>query len=258
LATDRLTVRFDGFDAHRTRTGETAFLSRLTAGYVSDFGVVVADARGVPGPPLYVCKSFSFNLNRICHTPRLSPDGRLIAFGAATGGGKLCKDSYGTAFGYYVMVRDRRGAPVASFEGYDYPDWLPDGRLLMLGTPCRGAGVWVADASLRAAPTRADANQVATPAQHPSASPDGGSVAFVWNGQLWALALGGRRELMQLTRLEKPVASAAWSPDGRALAVLQSYVSMPVKALVLLRPGDERSVVSRPLPFYPFGPISWH
>jgi hypothetical protein len=257
LASDRLTVRFDGFDPHRSGSGETAFISRLAAGYVADYGIVAADARGVPGAPLFVCKSFSFNLNRICHTPKLSPNGRLVAFGTAAGGGSVCKNDYGTVWADYVIVRERTGTEAARFEGYYYPEWLPDGRLLMLGSPCRGAGVWITDRSL-GMPTRVDGNQVATPAKFPTVSPDGGRVAFVWNGQLWGLTLDGRHELMQLTHLDQPVSAANWSPDGTALAVLQSNVTKPVKSLLLFRPGNERGAVVRELPFYPFGPISWH
>jgi hypothetical protein len=44
---------------------------------------------------------------------------------------------------------------------------------------------------------------------------------------------------------------------GSALAVIFAGVSMPVKSLLLLRPGDERSAVMRQLSFYPFGPMSW-
>jgi dipeptidyl aminopeptidase/acylaminoacyl peptidase len=102
-----------------------------------------------------------------------------------------------------------------------------------------------------------DGNQVATPARAPAVSPDGNRAAFVWNQQLWMLTLGGRRELTQLTHLPNSVAAAAWSPDGRALAVLTFDVTMPVKSLLLFRPGEERSAVVRPLPLYPFGPISW-
>ncbi len=87
-----------------------------------------------------------------------------------------------------IIVRDRKGAEVARFEGYYYPEWLPNGRLLMLGSPCRRAGVWVADRSPRP-PTRADGNQVATPAKFPAVSRDGCRVALVWNNQLWTLTL---------------------------------------------------------------------
>lgn len=256
LATNRVTTRFQGFDPHQSRGGETAYLSRLTGGTIADFGVVAADARGVPGRPLHVCKSFSFSSNRICHTPRLSPDGRLVAFGTAAGGGSVCKTEYGVRWADYVIVSDRRGAEVARYEGYDYPEWLPDGRLLMMGSPCRDAGVWIADRSLRTL-TRVDGGEVATPAALPAASPDGGRVALVWNNQLWQLTLDGRHQLTQLTRLDRPVAAATWSPDGRALAVLQWEVTMPVKSLLLFRPGDERSAETRQLPFYPFGPLSW-
>ena len=257
LASDKATVRFDGFDPHRTRTGETAFLTRLAAGTIADYGVVAADARGVPGAPLYVCRSFSFTSNRICHTPKLSPDGQRVAFGTAAGGGKLCKNDYKTAWADYVVVRDRKGAELARFEGYYFPAWLPDGRLLMLGSGCRGAGVWIAGGP-RTAPARVDGNQIATPAKYPAISPDGRRVALVWNNQLWILALDGKGALGQATHADKPVTAAAWSPDGSALAVLLQDVSMPVKAVMLFRLGEERAAVMLPLPFYPFAPLSWN
>ena len=257
LASNKTVVRFDGFDPHRTRTGETAYLMRLAAGPITDVGVVAADARGVPGAPLFVCKTFSFTSNRICHTPRLSPDGQRVAFGTAAGGGQLCKNNYGTRWADYVVVRDRKGTELARFEGYDFPEWLPDGRLLMLGSACRNAGVWVTDRALRA-PARVDGGQIATPAKHPAVTRDGRRVALVWNNQLWTLALDGRRELAQVTHADKPVAAAAWSPDGTALAVLLSNVTMPVKSLLLMRLGDERGMTVRELSFYPFAPISWN
>jgi hypothetical protein len=257
IITEKSVVRFDGIEAHRTRTGEIAYLSRLAPGHIANFGVVAADARGVPSAPLYVCIDYNITSNRDCHAPKLSPDGRLVAFGARAGGGKACKDRFGVAFGDYVIVRDRHGSQVASFEGYYHPEWLPDGRLLILGSPCRGAGVWIVDRSLRA-PMRVDGGQVAVPASFPAVHPNGSRVALVWNNQLWALSPDGRHDLTQLTQLEKPAAAAAWSPDGTALAVIMHDVSLPVKALVLFRPGDERSLVVRQLPFYPYGPISWH
>ena len=203
LAPNKLEVRFDGFDPHRTRTGETAFITRLAAGYIADDGVVAADVRGVPGAPLHVCKSFSFTSNRIRHTPKLSPDGRLVAFGTAAGGGSVCKNDYGTRWADYVVVRDRKGTEVARFEGYYYPEWLPDGRLLMLGSPCRRAGVWVADRSLRMR-TRVDGDHVATPAKYPAVNPDGRRVALVWNNQLWTLTLDGRANSRRSLTLTSP------------------------------------------------------
>jgi Tol biopolymer transport system component len=145
---------------------------------------------------------------------------------------------------------------VARFEGYADPEWLPDGRLLMMGTQCRNAGVWIADTALHD-PARVDENQVATPAGAPAVSPAGHTLAFVWNTQLWSLSLVGHPELTQLTRLPKSVSAAAWSPDGSALAVLQFDVTMPERSVVLLRPGDQSSVVVRPLSVYPYGPLSW-
>jgi dipeptidyl aminopeptidase/acylaminoacyl peptidase len=159
-------------------------------------------------------------------------------------------------WGSFVVVTDRRGAEVARFEGYSFPEWLPDGRLLMMGTQCRRGGIWLADASLRSI-ARVDGDQVNTPASAPAVSPNGRTLAFVWNNQLWALTLTGRPELTQLTALQKPVTSAAWSPDGSAIAALMFDVTMPVRSLVLFRPGDQKSLIFREVGVYPYGPLSW-
>jgi Tol biopolymer transport system component len=82
-------------------------------------------------------------------------------------------------------------------------------------------------------------------------SPDGKTLAFVWNNQLWSLRLVGAPELTQLTAMPKPVTAAAWSPDGSAIAALMFDVSMPVRSMALFRPGDQKSVVFRDLGVYP-------
>jgi Tol biopolymer transport system component len=255
LASGQLTVRFDGLDATRSRSGELAFLQRLAPGVYADHGVVVVDARGVPGAPVFICKSFRVSDNRTCAAPKLAPSGRLVAF-VAVGSGTVCDGGYGMKWGSFVVVTDRRGAELARFEGYSFPEWLPDGRLLMMGTQCRRGGIWLTDASLRSI-ARVDGDQVNTPASAPAASPNGRTLAFVWNNQLWALTLTGRPELTQLTALQKPVTSAAWSPDGSSLAALMFDVTMPVRSLALFRPGDQKSLVFRALGVYPYGPISW-
>jgi hypothetical protein len=253
------TLRFTGLEPHRVPTGETAYLARLEAGAVADFGVVVADARGIPGEPLYVCESFSLRINRICHSPRLSPDRQLVAFGANATGGSVCKDEYGVYYASYVVVRDRNGGELVRFEGFHHPDWLPDGRLVMTGSACRGAGIWVSDAALGTV-TRLDGGAVATPAAGAVASPDGSRVMFVWNEQLWMLTLEGERELTQLTSFDRAVLAGAWAPDGVTIGVLTAAVpggGFPLEALLVFRPGDTRATTV-PLPFLPYGPISWH
>ena len=255
LTSGQMSVRFNGLDASRSRNGEIAFLSRLAGGVYGDHGVVVADTRGVPGPPLYLCRQFNSVDNRVCGSPKVSPDGRLVAF-TTRGSGTYCKGSYGMMWGDFIVVVDRRGAVVAQFEGYDDADWMPDGRLLVMGSGCRNGGVYVTDAAMRGL-ARVDGGQVSTPAGAPAVRPDGRALAFVWNNQLWQLTLTTRPELTQLTNLAKPVTAGAWSPDGTAIAVLMNDVSMPLRTLVLFKPGDEKSVVVRQLSVYPYGPLSW-
>jgi len=256
LATGKMVARFDGMEAQRSPKGETAYLARVKPGNFGDAAVTVADARGIPTAPLFTCKDYNWGANRVCHTPKVSGDGKLVAFGTVGGGGKVCKNSSEMFWGDYVVVHERSGKEVARFEGYLMPEWLPDGRLLMLGSQCRKAGVWISDKL--GEPKRVDGDQVATPASAPAVSPDGRKVAMVWNNQLWTLTLDGKPELTQVSRFEKPVTAAAWSPDGKAFAVLLFDLSLPDKVLVLFRPGDEKSEVKKPLEFRPYGPLTWH
>src|SRR5262249_41700575 len=206
---------------------------RVGAGYFGARAVIAADARGGPGAPLWLCKTYNWTSNPVCHTPKVSPDGRLVAFGMVGGGGKICRDNYGMFWADYVVVSDRAGHELSRFEGYALPEWLPDGRLLMMGTLCHGAGVWTAE---KGEPRRLDGGQVATPASMPAVSPDGRKLAMVWNNQLWTMTLDGRHELTQVTFFDKSVSAGAWSPDGTAFAVVLWDVSLPVRALVLFRP----------------------
>jgi hypothetical protein len=251
LATGQLTARFQGIDPTRAPDGEVAFIHRLQPGYTADHAVVVADPKGVLGPPLSICKDYNVDANQVCITPKLSPNTQLVAFGRR-GPGQLCHNNFGTFFGDFVTVVDRHGNIVSSFEGFTYPEWFPNGQLLMLGTECRNAGIWITDAALRNV-ARVD-DQITTPARAPAVSPDGSTVAFVWNGRVWTLGQAGLSDVTP--PLQHPVFYAGWSPDGSALAALTASINAD-KALVLFRPGDAGSVVTLRLPTYPSGPLSW-
>src|SRR5262249_25243063 len=136
LGNGSLTVRFSGVDASRTPAGETSYLTPLGGGYYADFAVVVANARGVPGAPLFVCRQYHYATASTCAAPKVSPDGKLVAVRSTGGGGKVCKGSYDMYWSDYVILLDRSGHEVTRLEGYGSPEWLPDGRLLMMATPC--------------------------------------------------------------------------------------------------------------------------
>jgi len=82
---------------------------------------------------VFVCKRFRFSDNRTCAVPKLSPNSGLVAF-VTVGSGTVCDGGYGMKWGNFVVVSDRRGTEVARYEGYSFPEWLPDGPLLMMGT----------------------------------------------------------------------------------------------------------------------------
>lgn len=266
LATDRITTLFQGIDPQRTPTGETAFMAYIGGDYVvadASYAVTVADARGVPGPPVYVTQGYGFNGDENCQTPRLSPHGDRVAFSIVGGGGQYCVDRWGMYWTSFVVVRDRTtGDELARFEGYYNPEWLPNGDLLMMGAECEEAdimgGMWITDTHY-SKPKRADGGKITTPAYLPTVNPmDPNRVALVWNGQLWQITLDDDHALTQLTNFTHPVTAAAWSPDGSALAVLQWDEVLPFQSILLFKPGDESSGELRQLSSYPRGPLSWN
>ena len=137
IATGELAVRFDGIDASQAKTGEVAYITRLAGGWMADHGVVVADSRGVPGAPVFVCKQFNWVQNQSCHTPKLSPDHQRVAYVSRGGWGRSAR----TLRHVLERLRGCHRSPrtlLARFEGYYSPEWLPDGRLLMMGSHSAG------------------------------------------------------------------------------------------------------------------------
>jgi hypothetical protein len=266
LATDGITTLFQGIDPHRTKTGETAYMAYIGGDYTdssASYGVTVADARGVPGPAIYITEGYGFNGDENCQTPRLSPYGDRVAFGIVGGGGQYCVDGYGMYWSSFVVVRERAtGRELARFEGYYHPEWLPNGDLLMMGAECEEAnimgGLWITDDHY-SPPRRIDGGKITTPAFFPTVNPmDPNRVLLVWNGQLWQITLDDDHILTQLTQFTYPVTAATWSPDGTTLAVLQWEISLPIKSILFFKPGDDNSVEVRQLPSYPRGPLSWN
>ena len=86
----------------------------------------------------------------------------------------------------------------------------------------------------------------------PSFSPDGGQVAFSWNGEgqdnydIYVKLAGGGPPL-RLTKDQRREVSPAWSPDGREIAFLREGAVFVVSALG----GPERKITDTKGPFYP-------
>jgi hypothetical protein len=170
----------------------------------------------------------------------LSPDGKRYAYNIRLPEGPA------------VLVRDRSGRLLATIPGYQSPDFLPDGRLLLAGlsTSLSGLvsppqGVFLTDKAY-AKPRRIDPDLSAP--LTPAASPDGRSVAFVNGKKLYTMNLDGRGLRVLPLTVGKSTAEAmfcpVWSPDGKWVAVIAEADKAPYTGELLVSPanGDAKSV----------------
>jgi WD40 repeat protein len=173
----------------------------------------------------------------------LSPDGKRYAYNIRLQEGPA------------VLVRDRNGQLLATIPGFQSPDFLPDGRLLLSGLSSFSAalsglsnppqGVFLTDNTYDN-PRRIDPNLSAP--LTPAASPDGRFVAFVNNKKLHVMNLDGTGLRTLPLTLGKSTAEAmfcpVWSPDGKWIAVIAEADNAPYTGELLVSPvnGDAKSV----------------
>ena len=139
-----------------------------------------------------------------------------------------------------TVLRTRGGSLLAKLVGYQTPAFLPDGRLIVAGVDKGNAGLYLTDAQ-GVHPQRLPIN-VGFPSM-PSASPDGGQIAFVDDvtRTLKRVKLDGSG--LNTLALDAGGTVAArgwpvWSPDGRWIAVIADYDNTPFNTELMVVSGD--------------------
>ena len=183
---------------------------------------------------------------------RLSPDEQRVAAEA-----QYFLDG---EFRYDTLVFDLAGQVLTRYEGAVAPAWLPDGRLLLVGSGVNG--VYRTDAGLQN-PVRIDGGQLNGPVGNLDVNPAGTLVALEYNQQIWLLdlATGAVREFVSGDRrLRYPT----FSPDGAALAYLATSQGDRYDPAVYFTDLATGTAYALPYPAepgnvsnVPNGPLSW-
>lgn len=220
LPSGRPLTRLGGLLGDRNGPGETAMTQACNPdGEGTE--LVLVDPGGAVSPPIVTCvwDGSSVAVDDELLWPRISEDGSRIAVTVAPGfytpeaGGEPS-----TAF--TTVVLDREGTVLGAFEDLFTPAFTPDNRLVMGGgdgSEATASGLYLTDADYTGV-VRVDGGAINAPAFAPDVSPDGGTVVFAYNNQIWQIGLDGNR-FEPLVQAEQRFFAPTWSPDGEAIAL---------------------------------------
>ncbi len=141
-----------------------------------------------------------------------SPDGLRFAMRTNESSGEL-----GAPHFDYVYVFDTALNIVFKLEGYTSRSWLGNDRIVV----SKGSSLYTVTVAASPVVTRIGPEGLGLPnepAEQPSVSPDGKSIAYVQGEAIWRINVDGTG-LTQLTKSYYNAAWPSWSPDGSRLVV---------------------------------------
>jgi hypothetical protein len=121
--------------------------------------------------------------------------------------------------GKKIVIFNRNGQKVVDFQGYTQAAWTPTGTLIVAGDGNSKRGLFVIDEKFKNVKRLVDEFETA---QLPAISPDGKTVAFVKNDEIWTIGIDGSNPKVAI--FGATASFPTWSPDGK-------YVAAVVKAV---------------------------
>lgn len=164
------------------------------------------------------------------HAPKISINKQYIAY-----------DGYShNPFTYIIDANS--GAYVATIgddsrssgDNYYNPSWAPDGSLVVQGAPSRNNGLYLISKDFKNITKITESNL--TDVSFPNLSPDGKTIVFIRNSELWTINIDGTNPTNLNTKLPT-LSCSTWSPDSKFIAVVSNgdiYIVNP-KTLILTK-----------------------
>ena len=180
----------------------------------------IINEKGISTARILPCSSELLNGTGVFLVAKISPDKSKIAIEVDNGAAP--SNSYLTNF--IVMVFDRyTGEALSSFRGYESPDWLPDGRLLMSSSVANNdnEGIFIASKDFKNL-TRIDQGRINQSVSFLNVNPSGNRLIFTMSGKIWMMDIDNDYSLNHLQELvsagAENIQTPIWSPDGKYIA----------------------------------------
>ena len=190
---------------------------------------------------------------------KLSPDESMIAVEVVHGVNKSSIDERM----YSIFVYDLNGQEIERFSHFNSPEWLPDGRLMLLGSKEGSYGIYTTDYNLKNISQLDTGNRINSPIINADVSPSGEKVIFEYSKQIWMMNMDGTG-LEALIRGNTTLVSPTWSPDGKYIAYLSSFARNTYHPVIYFYDVRSKSIyqINTNKIFSgngksPRGPVSW-
>jgi hypothetical protein len=176
----------------------------------------IINEKRLSSAPIVPCSSKFIAGSGVYVVAKISPDKSKIVIEVDNGGFTITN--------YLVKVFDRNtGEELFSFTGYDSPEWLLDGSLLMTSSVYNdNKGIFITSKDFTSL-TRIDGGIINQSISFLSVNPLGDRLIFTMSGQLWMMNIDSNHTLSNLQELVSVGASIqtpTWSPKGKYIAFL--------------------------------------